>query len=249
MTVIFMAPIGLDATSWAWVDVAKGAAKHQFPGFGRPRSALQPTMASLADEVAAAYDGPLDLIGVSMGGMVGLHVALRHPARVTSLLVACTGASAEPARMLARAASAEEVGMAAILGSTLERWFTPDALAFPGHPGVAHARRTLLRLDPRAFADGWRAIATHDAAPRLGELSIPVTAIAGGRDSASPLARSAQIAERTPRGRLVVVDEAPHMIHLECPEKFSAAVSEHLTWAATPQQHGDQARRGSRGRP
>jgi 3-oxoadipate enol-lactonase len=103
---------------------------------------------------------------------------------------------------------------------------------------VAHARRTLLRLDPRAFADGWRAIATHDAAPRLGELSIPVTAIAGGRDSASPLARSAQIAERTPRGRLVVVDEAPHMIHLECPEKFSAAVSDHLTWAATPQQHG-----------
>jgi pimeloyl-ACP methyl ester carboxylesterase len=232
VTVVFMAPIGSDADSWERVHAAAAAVKHQFPGFGRPRAATQPTMASLADEVAASHAGPLDLIGISMGGMVGQHVALRHPDRVRSLMVACTGAGVDPEVMERRAEAAESGGMAAVLDSTLERWFTPDALAQrPEHPGVAYARRTLLALDPHSFADGWRAIATHDVRARLPELTPPVTALAGARDSASPLQRSEEIAQRAQNGRLVVVEGAPHMIHLECPEQLSAAVEEHLGWA------------------
>jgi 3-oxoadipate enol-lactonase len=227
-----MAPIGNDAGAWEWVSAAASAVRHQFPGFGRPRAATPPAMASLADEVAASYDGPLDVIGVSMGGMVGQHLALRHPERVRSLMVACTGAAVDSAMMLDRAAAVEEGGMAAVLPSTLERWFTADALtAQPEHPGVAYVRRTLLALDPAAFADGWRAIAGHNARPRLGELAMPVTAVAGSLDAASPRERSVEIAERVRNGRLVDVDRAPHMIHLECPERFSAVIEEHLEWA------------------
>ncbi|MGB0094922.1 MAG: alpha/beta fold hydrolase [Solirubrobacteraceae bacterium] len=232
MTVVFMAPIGNDAASWERVDVAATAAKHQFPGFGRPRAETQPTMASLADEVAASHPGPLHLIGVSMGGMVGQHVALRHPDRVRSLMVACTGAGVDPALMRERAAAAEEGGMEAVLDSTLERWFTPEALdRRPEHAGVAYARTTLAALDPLCFADGWRAIATHDARPRLPELRLPVTALAGTRDAASPRQRSEEIAELTQHGRLVLVPDAPHMVHLECPGALSTAIREHLRWA------------------
>lgn len=229
-----MAPIGSDARSWDWVAAASApaAAKHHFPGFGRPRAETQPTMASLADEVAASYPGPLHLIGISMGGMVGQHVAIRHPDRAASLMVACTGAAADPELMATRAAAAEKGGMAAVLDSTLERWFTPAALAQrPEHQGVAYARRMLLALDPRCFADGWRAIATHDARARLPELALPVTALAGSADTASPSRRSEEIAEKVQNGRLVIAEGAPHMIHLECPQQFSALVAEHLAWA------------------
>lgn len=227
-----MAPIGNDAGAWERVAAAAGAVKHQFPGFGRPRADAQPTMASLADEVASVNDGDLDLIGVSMGGMVGQHVALRHPERVRSLMVACTGAAVDPQTMQERAAAVEQGGMAAVLDSTLERWFTPAALAQqPEHPGVAYVRRTLGALDPGCFADGWRTIAGHDARARLGELRMPVSAVAGTLDAASPRARSEEIAERVQNGRLVVAEGAPHMIHLECPEQFSAIVEEHLGWA------------------
>ena len=65
-------------------------------------------MASLADEVADAYDPPLHLIGVSMGGMVALNVAVRHPDRVGSVLVACTGAAVDPDVMRERARVAVE---------------------------------------------------------------------------------------------------------------------------------------------
>lgn len=227
-----MAPIGNDAGAWERVAAAANAVKHQFPGFGRPRANEQPTMAGLADEVASANDGELDLIGVSMGGMVGQHVALRHPGRVRSLLVACTGAAVDPQMMQERAAAVEQGGMESVLDSTLERWFTAAALAQrPEHPGVAYVRRTLAQLDPSCFADGWRAIAGHDVRARLGELQMPVTAVAGSLDAASPPARSEEIARGVQNGRLVVAEQAPHMIHLECPEQFSALVEEHLGWA------------------
>ena len=60
---------------------------------------------------------------------------------------------------------------------------------------------------------------------------MPITAAAGSLDQASPLARSEEIAQRAPGGRLVVMDGAPHMAHLECPERFSEVVDDHLTWA------------------
>ena len=228
MTLVLMNPVGLGAGSWDRVDVPADAVRHEFPGFGRrPRAAEPPTMASLADEVAASYDGPLDVVGVSMGGMVAQHVAVRHPDRVRSVVV-CTGAAANPDAMRDRAAAVEAVGMAGVLDETLARWFTPAALERePEHPGVAHARATLLALEPSAFADGWRAIAGHDVRERLPEIAVPLTCIAGASDAASPVARSQEIADRVAAGRLVVL-EGPHMIHLECPDPLSAALREHL---------------------
>jgi 3-oxoadipate enol-lactonase len=229
---VLLTPIGLDASCWGRVELpAVDSVKHVFPGFGgRPRAASPPTMASLADEVAATDAGPLDLVGVSLGGMVSQHVTLRHPDRVRSLLVACTGAAADPATMAQRAADAERLGMAGVLDVTLERWFTPAARELSGHPGVAYARRTLLALAPVCFADGWRAIGGHDGVARLGEIAVPTTALAGSADSASPVERTRVIADAVPGARFVVLD-GPHMMPLERPAEFGAAVAEHLRWA------------------
>jgi len=232
VTLVLLTPIGLDAGCWERVPLPEGpVVKHTFPGFGgRPRALEQPTMASLADEVASAYEAPLDVVGVSLGGMVAQHLTLRHPARVRSLMVVCTGAAADPAVMQGRAAAVEQHGMAGVLAETLERWFTPNALAQQSeHPGVAYARVTLLALDPLCFADGWRAIAGHDAVARLGEIAVPTTALAGSADSASPVSRTRAIAERVPGARFVELD-GPHMMQLERPAELGAAIAEHLRW-------------------
>jgi 3-oxoadipate enol-lactonase len=230
VTLVLLTPIGLDAASWERVPLPDvPTAKHVFPGFGgRERAAEQPDMASLADEVAASYEGPLDVTGVSLGGMVAQHLAVRHPQRVRSLLVACTGAAADPATMLARAAAVEAGGMEGVLEETLRRWFTPETLdAQPEPPGVSYARRTLLALEPDCFADGWRAIAGHDIVDRLSEIAVPTTCVAGSRDTASAVSRTRAISERVRGARLVVL-RGPHMMHLECPAEFSTALSEHL---------------------
>ena len=160
--------------------------------------------------------------------------------------------------MTQRAAEAERGGMAAVLESTLERWFTPAARAeLPEHPGVAYARRTLLALEPACFADGWRAIAGHDIRERLGEIGVPTTALAGAADSASPLARTREIAEAVAGARLVVLD-GPHMMHLERPGRVRRRArgapaparrpGEHAAAAAARRRAGrrDHGRRSSR---
>ena len=233
VTLVLLTPIGLDAGCWEQVPLpAVATVKHTFPGFGgRPRAPQPPTMASLADEVAASYEGPLALAGVSLGGMVAQHVAVRHPQRVRSLLVACTGASADPATMEQRAARVLADGMPGVLEETLTRWFTPAAIASaPEHPGVAYARRTLLALEPACFADGWLAIAGHDIVARLGEIAVPTSCLAGSADTASPVSRTQELSERVPGARFAVLD-GPHMMHLERPVEFAAALAEHLRWA------------------
>jgi pimeloyl-ACP methyl ester carboxylesterase len=233
VTLVLLTPVGLDADCWERVPLpGSDVVKHTWPGFGgRARAVPAPTMSSLADEVAESYGGDFDLVGMSLGGMVAQHITLRHPERVRSLMVACTGASADPDTMEGRARRVEETGMAGVVEETLERWFTPQALAEqPEHPGVAYARRTLLALEPGAFADGWRAIAGHDVADRLSEIAVPTTALAGSADSASPVERAKTISERVPRARFAEID-GPHMMHLEHPVEFGAAIAGHLSWA------------------
>jgi 3-oxoadipate enol-lactonase len=166
-----------------------------------------------------------------MGAMVAQNLAVRHPGRVRSLLVACTGAAVDAAAMLRRADDVEAKGIAGVLTETLERWFTPNALAAtPEHPGVSYARRTLLALDPRCFADGWRAIATHDVRARLSQIAVPTTCILGASDPVGTPERLRELAGGIRGSRLLTLD-GPHMIHLEEPDAFAAAVRGHLTWA------------------
>ena len=185
-------------------------------------------MASLADEVAQSYDGPIDVAGCSLGAMVAMHLAIRHPDRVRSLFAACTGPSADPDVMEQRAADAERLGMAGVLEVTLERWFTAAALAQrPEHPGVTYARERLLALDPHAFADGWRAIGGHDARAQLGHVTATTTVVAGTADAAASVERVKGISDRVPGARLVILD-GPHMMLLEQPVAFGGALADHL---------------------
>jgi len=172
VTLVLLAPIGLDGGVWDELALPTGeVVRHVLPGFGgRPRAPERPTMASLADELAGRLDGPADVAGCSLGAMVALHLAVRHPECVRSLLLACAGPCSDPRLMAERAADAVERGMGGVLEVTLERWLTPELLALAPPPrAVRYAREQLLALDPEAFADGWRAIATHDLGPPGGD--------------------------------------------------------------------------------
>ncbi len=94
---------------------------------------------------------------------------------------------------------------------------------------MAYARRTLLSLDPRSFADGWRTMAGHDVRDRLGEIAALTTCVCGAQDPVGTPARVREIAEGVQDGRFVERD-GPHMLHLERPEEFSSALHEHLGW-------------------
>jgi 3-oxoadipate enol-lactonase len=226
MPVVLLHPIGLDGRCWQWMGL-DGAVAYDLLGHGgRPRPATL-TMADFADDVAANVSGTLDLVGLSMGGMVALHIALRYPGRVRSLVVACSSARADREVLQRRAEMVEQVGMGGVLDETLRRWFTPAALDDPDHPGVRYARERLLADRAEDFAAAWRAMSQHDVLDHLGRIRVPVTAIAGEQDAASPIEALRAIAEGVANGRLVVLP-GPHMLQLEEPGRLTEAIEAHL---------------------
>jgi len=231
VTLVLLHPVGLDADCWQFLDPDLAhAGKPEMLGHGR-RITERGTwsLTAGADEVAASFAPPLDLVGVSMGGLIAQHIALRHPSKVRSVVLACTSAVAHRDRLLERAQAVLDGGMASVLDSTLQRWFTSSALAQPAHPGVAYARQRLLSDDPEAFARTWRAMAEHNTLDELSRITALVTVVVGTHDAASPAEGLREIQRRLPNSRLEFV-EGPHMLQLETPERFSDTIRRHLAW-------------------
>lgn len=234
---LLLHPVGLDSTFW---DGLIGPLSRRFKVLavdtaGHGASADPSRPGRMADRVADVIDlilrensGPAVLVGVSFGGMIAQNVALARPDLVTSLvLAACPGRIPAAARdaILARGAEAERGGMAAVVEATLQRWFTPGFLSTET---VARVRRRLLDDAPTNWAASWEAIAGHDALERLGSFAGKALVVAGEADLATPLPAKQALAAAIPGARLVVLANAPHMMHVEQPEAFLGAVEDFL---------------------
>lgn len=238
MTLLLLAPIGLDHDFWNELHVDGAVVAHDLPGFGgRPRSPRRATMRDWVDDVAVKIEnsglGPVDLVGCSLGGMVSQNLAIERPELVHSLVLACTGSRGDASAMRQRAERVEAVGMSGVVDETLDRWFTAGALGqYPSHPGVDYARSTLLALPPGAFADGWRVIGDHHATSRLSKIDVPTTCVAATEDRAAPVERVAALSQGIPGSRLATITGS-HMAPLEDGPGFTKVVIEHLAWAAS----------------
>jgi pimeloyl-ACP methyl ester carboxylesterase len=112
--------------------------------------------------------------------------------------------------------------MEAVVEPTLARWFTPG---FRAAGGDAATRDRLLADDPASWAAAWRAIAGLDLASRLGGVRVPTLCVAGALDPAAPPPVLEAIAAAIPGARLAVLPQAPHMMQIETPDAFAAAVA------------------------
>ena len=229
MTVVLLHAVGLDAGTWEGVDV-RDAAALDLPGFGQEPALNDLHLTKMADDVVRrAPRELLDVVGVSMGAQVAVQIGLRHPSRVRSLLLANSGPRADPAVMRERARQVHDDFDGAIR-VTLDRWFSEDALSAAA-PFVERARQCLLRTGPTRLAAGWMAIAEHNVTDHLVDLRMPVTVLAASGDRASPAAALSKMQGLIPGSRLAIID-GPHIAYMECPDRFSHAIADHLRWVA-----------------
>jgi 2-succinyl-6-hydroxy-2,4-cyclohexadiene-1-carboxylate synthase len=170
------------------------------------------------------------LLGYSQGGRIALHAALdpRLAPRISRLvLIGASPGIADPGERSARRA-ADEALAAQVTGETIEafatRWARTPVLAglAPDLAAEAHADR--LHNTPAGLAAALRGLGTG-ALPslwgRLAELSLPVTLVAGERDTKfTALAR--EMASHMARADVVIVPGAGHQVHLEAPAAVAA---------------------------
>jgi 3-oxoadipate enol-lactonase len=168
--------------------------------------------------------------GLSMGGMVGMWLAINAPERIDRLVLICTSAYLPPAAgwhdraATVRAAGSTEVVADAVLG----RWFTP-AYAREHSGVVAHYRRMVAACPAEGYASCCEAIGELDLRPGLPGVSAPTLVIAGEQDPATPPEHARTIAAAVPSSRLEVLDPAAHLSSVERAPAVSALIADHLT--------------------
>jgi 3-oxoadipate enol-lactonase len=169
-------------------------------------------------------------VGLSMGGMIGQTLALKHPEVLGGLVLADTSSRVPPETGPVwdeRIATAEQRGMAALFEGTLERWFTAPFAA--RSPEVIDGIRALIRTTaPLGFIGCSRAIQELNTTDRLGEIRAPTLIIVGEQDMGTPVAAAEVIHQGIAGSKLVVLQSAAHLSNVEQAEKFNQALTAFL---------------------
>jgi len=169
-------------------------------------------------------------LGLSMGGMIAQHLALRAPQRLASLILADTSSRTSAAALPVwqeRLRLVRETGMAALVASTLERWFTPPYRA--AHPEVMARIAALIVNTPAAGYIGCgHALQTLDLSERLSAVRAPTLVLVGAQDEGTPPALARDIVAAIPGARLEVIDQAAHLANMEQAERFNQLVLQFL---------------------
>ena len=236
-SLVLLHPVGLDNTFWGPL-VEAASRSHRLMnvdlrGHGRSPPAQEGMAVDhYADDVHAAIAhhrmAPAVVLGLSFGGMVAQSLAVRHSGDVAALLLcACPSAIPEDSRPIVRerGRAAQREGMAAVVEPTVERWFNRD---FRSGPAADRVRERLRRNRPDDFAAAWHAIAEFDCRSGLGSIAAPTLVVAGEHDAATPLAASEALAAAIRDATIEVIGGAPHMMQIECADRFCAVVGAFL---------------------
>jgi 3-oxoadipate enol-lactonase len=167
--------------------------------------------------------GRASFVGISLGGMIGQHLALASPARIERLVLASTSARYPPEAAALFRERAEGVladGLEPLVAPTLGRWFTPPFRA--AHPETMARIGGLIRATtPAGYAGCCLAIPSMNTVARLREVRCPALVIAGGEDAGTPPAMGEEIARLIPDARFERIGGAAHLCNIEQAEAFN----------------------------
>ncbi|WP_165313062.1 4-carboxymuconolactone decarboxylase [Rothia halotolerans] len=204
----------------------------ELPGHGRGAPAAEPfSVAELAGAVAALARRLQDerevpgaqyyYAGVSVGGAVGLELALLAGEELAGLAVICSGARiGAPEAWIERAELVEAAGTPTQITGSAQRWFTPGFMERDSKTAteLLHA---LQSADRHSYGRICRALADFDLREQLGEISTPVLTVAGEYDEATPPERLAEVAAGVRDSESLLYLDAAHLAPAEAPERIA----------------------------
>lgn len=180
----------------------------------------------LADDAAALIDhcavGPVHFVGLSMGGMIGQQLAVRHPAKVISLSL-CDTASEMPPRSLweERIAAARASGTAGLVDGTIKRWFVASFTAREPQV-IAGVREMILSTGADGYIACASAVRDMSQTHLLAHIKALTQVIVGRDDPDCALASSEGLQRGIAGATLRVIDDAAHLANIEKPAEFTA---------------------------
>ncbi len=185
------------------------------------------SMAQLGGDVVALLDHlnipRAHFCGLSMGGMTGLWLGINQPTRVERLVLCNTSAAiGVPEMWNARIAQVRQGGMAAVVDTVLDRWFTADFLAH-APAQVDRVKAMLARTSVDGYVANCAAVRDMDQRADLGRIAVPALVIGGKYDKSTPPEHGELIARSIPGARYVELNAA-HLSNWEVAQAFTQQV-------------------------
>ena len=167
------------------------------------------------------------LCGISLGGMIAMHVATKWPDRVLKAALCNTSPHMPPRENWeTRIQTVRSQGTAALVDVTLGRWFTPQFHQEQPEK-VARIRAQLLETSPEGYAACCAAIRDMDQRESIRSITAKTLVIGGSVDTSTPPEQAELIASRIPEAKLVLLDAA-HLSNVERAGEFNATLIEFL---------------------
>ena len=238
-TVVLSHALGCDLAMWDALAERLAArwrvVRFDHRGHGGSQATAGPcTMADLAQDARRVLDAVdaerVVWIGLSMGGMVGQELAIRHPDRISALVIANSTSRYPPAaraQWQQRIEAVQQGGTTAIADAVMERYFHAGFRAAAPATVTAYRAR-LAATDTAGYVACCHAIAGVDTTERLSQVQVPALVIAGALDQGTPVAMAETLAAALPRARLTVLRDASHLSVVEQPAAFAATVEAFL---------------------
>lgn len=226
-TIVFLHGTRLTGSQWAVQAATLSDEFHclavDLPGHG-VAAGIPFDVDDAADRVAAiieadAHAGRAIVVGLSLGGFVAMALAARHPERVSALVV--VGASGEPTGV-------RSFGYR-LLGAVFQ--FAPLPVLERANRAYFSRRYPTVAAEPILSGGFWfrggaaavRSLVGQQFRPRLAAYPGPTLLINGELDLVfRPTARS--FADVAVDARRVVIRRATHLVNLDQPEAFTAAL-------------------------
>jgi pimeloyl-ACP methyl ester carboxylesterase len=197
------------------------------------------TMEMMAGDVAGLLEvigiEAANIYGVSMGGSIAQHFALRYPERVTSLILGCASCGGRHHIFPTEATPLSD--MERMLRLTPEE-MARETLSFSvsqefikKNPGLIQQYIAKIVEHPAPLHGVMRqggASMAHHTYQRLPEIKAPTLVIAGDADKVVPVENSRLLASRIPNAELVILKGMGHSFNFEAADEANKAILDFL---------------------
>ena len=161
--------------------------------------------------------------GLSMGGQIGMWLAVNAPERLNRVVLCSTAAKiGAPEMWNARIATVLKEGMKNVAAAAVERWFTP-AFRAKNPSLIAHVQKVLETTSPEGYASCSAAVRDFDFREKLNQIRTPTLIISGTHDSATTPADGQLLANLISGARYVELNGA-HLCNIEDADRFTGEV-------------------------
>lgn len=229
---LFSNSLGTDLSMWDTQaqTLAQEFRVLRYDGRGQGQSVIAPghyAIEALADDVLTLLEKleikKIRFCGLSMGGMVGMSLAMRAPERIEKLILCNTAPKIGTLAIWdARITAVRTGGMAAVVEGILERWFTPD-FRKASSSSIEKTRDMLLRSPVQGYIACCAAVRDMDARDAIAAISVPTLIISGAHDPVTTPHDGRCMTEKI-GGSVYKELPAAHLSNIEAAEAFTMEV-------------------------